>query len=119
MSTTVRPITTKEGTLPFAFSEAGLAECKELMKRYPADRTKSALLPILHVAQAENDGWLSVNAMDAVAHVLGIQHIEVYEVASFYSMYNLRPVGTHVLEVCHTTPCLLRGADDTLSLIHI
>lgn len=117
MSTTVRPITTTEGTLPFAFSEAGLAECKELMKRYPADRTKSALLPILHVAQAENDGWLSVNAMDAVAHVLGIQHIEVYEVASFYSMYNLRPVGTHVLEVCHTTPCLLRGADDTIAHI--
>ncbi len=71
--------------------------------------------PILHIAQAENDGWLSVNAMDAVAQVLGIQHIEVYEVASFYSMFNLHPVGRHVLEVCRTSPCMLRGSDDILA----
>ena len=115
MSARTRPITTTEGTKPFSFSEAGLAECRALMARYPKDRTKSALIPILHVAQAENDGWLSVNAMDAVAHVMGLRHIEVYEVASFYSMFNLHPVGTYVLDVCRTTPCMLRGSDD---LIH-
>ena len=75
------------------------------------------LLPILHIAQTENDGWLSVNAMDAVAQVLGIQHIEVYEVASFYSMYNLRPIGKHLLEVCHTSPCMIRGSDDIISYL--
>ena len=115
MSARVRPITTTAGTRPFAFSEAALAECKTLMARYPEGRSKSALLPILHIAQSENDGWLSVNAMDAVAHVMGLAHIEVYEVASFYSMYNLHPVGTYVLDVCRTTPCMLRGSDDLIT----
>jgi NADH-quinone oxidoreductase subunit E len=80
-----------------------------LISRYPADHSKSALIPILHIAQAENDGWLSVPAMDAVAKLLKIQYIEVYEVATFYSMFNLHPVGKHVLEVCRTVPCMLRG----------
>ena len=115
MSARTRPITTTAGTRPFAFSEAALAECKTLMARYPEGRSKSALLPILHIAQSENDGWLSVNAMDAVAHVMGLAHIEVYEVASFYSMYNLHPVGTYVLDVCRTTPCMLRGSDDLIT----
>jgi NADH-quinone oxidoreductase subunit E len=115
MSARTRPITTTVGTRPFAFSEAALAECKAIMARYPEGRSKSALLPILHIAQSENDGWLSVNAMDAVAHVMGLQHIEVYEVASFYSMYNLHPVGTYVLDVCRTTPCMLRGSDDLIT----
>ena len=115
MSARTRPITTTEGTRPFAFSEAALAECRALMARYPAGRSTSALIPILHIAQAENDGWLSVNAMDAVAGVLGLQRIEVYEVASFYSMFNLHPVGTYVLDVCRTTPCMLRGSDDVIA----
>jgi NADH-quinone oxidoreductase subunit E len=115
MSARTRPITTTEGTRPFAFSEAALAECRALMARYPEGRSKSALIPILHIAQAENDGWLSVNAMDAVAGVLGLQRIEVYEVASFYSMFNLHPVGTYVLDVCRTTPCMLRGSDDVIT----
>ena len=115
MSTRTRPITTTAGTRPFAFSEAALAECNTLMARYPEGRSKSALLPILHIAQSENDGWLSVNAMYAVAHVMGLAHIEVYEVASFYSMYNLHPVGTYVLDVCRTTPCMLRGSDDLIT----
>jgi NADH-quinone oxidoreductase subunit E len=115
MSARTRPITTTEGTRPFAFSEAALAECRALVARYPEGRSKSALIPILHIAQAENDGWLSVNAMDAVAGVLGLQRIEVYEVASFYSMFNLHPVGTYVLDVCRTTPCMLRGSDDVIA----
>ncbi len=114
---TLKAVTTTEGTPPFSFSAEGLAECKRLIARYPEGRSKSALLPILHIAQSENDGWLSVNAMDAVAQVLGIQHIEVYEVASFYSMYNLRPIGKHLLEVCHTSPCMIRGSDDIIAYI--
>lgn len=117
MAATLKAVTTTEGTPPFSFSAEGLAECKRLIARYPEGRSKSALLPILHVAQSENDGWLSVNAMDAVAQVLGIQHIEVYEVASFYSMYNLRPIGKHLLEVCHTSPCMIRGSDDIIAYI--
>ncbi len=106
-----------EGIPPFTFSEQGLAECRTIMGRYPQDHGKSALIPMLHVAQTENDGWLSVPAMDAVAKLLGIQYIEVYEVATFYSMFNLNPVGKHVLEVCHTVPCMLRGADDVIAHI--
>lgn len=117
MAATLKAVTTTEGTPPFSFSAEGLAECKRIIARYPEGRSKSALLPILHIAQAENDGWLSVNAMDAVAQVLGIQHIEVYEVASFYSMYNLRPVGRHHLEVCRTSPCMIRGSDDIISYL--
>ena len=117
MGAKVKAVTTSEGTPPFAFSEAALAECRSIMARYPEGRSKSALLPILHIAQAENDGWLSVNAMDAVAQVMGLAHIEVYEVASFYSMYNLHPVGRHVLEVCRTSPCMLRGSDDLITHI--
>ena len=115
MSARTRPITTTAGTKPFAFSDAALAECKATMARYPEGRSKSALIPILHIAQSENDGWLSVNAMDAVAQVMGLRHIEVYEVASFYSMFNLHPVGTYVLDVCRTTPCMLRGSDDLIT----
>lgn len=115
MSARTRPITTTEGVRPFAFSEAALAECREIIARYPEGRSKSALIPILHIAQAENDGWLSVNAMDTVAQLLGLRPIEVYEVASFYSMFNLHPVGTYVLDVCRTTPCMLRGSDEVIA----
>ncbi len=114
---TLKAVTTTEGTPPFSFSAEALAECRRIIARYPEGRSKSALLPILHIAQTENDGWLSVNAMDAVAQVLGLQHIEVYEAASFYSMYNLRPIGRHLLEVCRTSPCMIRGSDDIIAYI--
>jgi len=94
------------------FSEKSLALVNKIIKRYPEGRQKSALLPILHVAQAEFDGWLSPAVMDLVASVLKIKPIEVYEVASFYSMYNLEPVGKCLIEVCQTGPCWLRGSDD-------
>lgn len=117
MEPTSKPITTTEGIVPFTFREEALAECRTILGRYPAEFSKSALIPILHIAQAENDGWLSVPAMDAVAKLLKIQYIEVYEVATFYSMFNLHPVGTHVLEVCRTVPCMLRGSDDIIAHI--
>jgi NADH-quinone oxidoreductase subunit E len=117
MEHATRPHTATEGVPSFVFNEEALAECRTLIGRYPAEHSKSALIPILHIAQAENDGWLSVPAMDAVARLLKLQYIEVYEVATFYSMFNLHPVGKHVLEVCHTVPCMLRGADDVVAHI--
>lgn len=95
---------------PVAFSSDLLAKFDEVVKRYPEGRQKSALLPILHLVQAEF-GWTSVPAMDKVAEYLDIQPIEVYEVASFYTMYFLAPKGKYVLEVCRTGPCCLVGAE--------
>jgi NADH-quinone oxidoreductase subunit E len=94
------------------FNAETLQLVEEIKKRYPAGKQKSALLPVLHLAQAEFDGWLDVPVMDMVAEVLEIQPIEVYEVASFYSMYNLKPVGKCLLEVCRTSSCWLLGAED-------
>lgn len=101
---------------PVAFSSALLASFDEIVKRYPAGKQKSALLPILHLVQAEF-GWTSVPAMDKVAEYLTIEPIEVYEVASFYSMYFLQPKGKYVLEVCRTGPCCLVGAEKIMSHI--
>lgn len=115
MSTESRasPRAIEDGNAP-RFSERTRALIERLVARYPAGQQKSALLPALHLAQMEFDGWLSVPVMDHVADVLGITPIEVYEVASFYSMFNLEPVGKCVLEVCHTGPCWLAGADELL-----
>lgn len=96
------------------FSNETMEVVQSLIKRYPEGKQKSALLPLLHIAQAEFDGWLSVPVMDHVASILNIQPIEVYEVASFYSMYNLKPVGKCLIEVCRTSSCWLRGAEDVI-----
>jgi NADH-quinone oxidoreductase subunit E len=96
------------------FSNETLALVNKIIKRYPEGKQKSALLPVLHIAQSEFDGWLSTPVMDYVASVLNIKPIEVYEVASFYSMYNLEPVGKCLIEVCQTGPCWLRGSDDII-----
>jgi NADH-quinone oxidoreductase subunit E len=94
------------------FQVETLSLIKEIRTRYPEGKHKSALLPVLHLAQAEFDGWLSVPVMDLVAEVLELDPIEVYEVASFYSMYNLKPAGKCLLEVCRTSSCWLMGAED-------
>ncbi len=96
------------------FSEETLALVHKMMKRYPEGKHKSALLPVLHIAQAEFGGWLSPDTMDYVASILKIKPVEVYEVASFYSMYNLKPVGKCLLEVCRTSSCWVRGAEDVV-----
>ena len=96
--------------LPVEFSSELLASFGEIVARYPEGKHKSALLPILHLVQAEF-GWLSVPAMDKVAEYLNILDIEVYEVATFYSMYLLKPSGKYVLEICRTGPCCLVGAE--------
>lgn len=99
------------------FSEEKLNKVNELISRYPEGKSKSALLPILHLAQQEFGGWLDVATMDYVASLMKLQPVEVYEVASFYSMYNLKPVGKYVFEVCQTGPCMLRGSDEIISYI--
>lgn len=88
----------------------------EIIARYPEGRQKSALMPLLHLAQ-EQWGWLSVETMDYIAALLKLEPIEVYEVATFYTMYNLKPVGKFVFEVCHTGPCMVSGSDDILAYI--
>ncbi|HMO61586.1 MAG TPA: NAD(P)H-dependent oxidoreductase subunit E [Ferruginibacter sp.] len=99
------------------FNDKSLAKVAEIISRYPEGRQKSALLPVLHLAQEEFGGWLDVPVMDYVASLLNIEPIEVYEVASFYTMYNLKPVGKYVFEVCQTGPCMLRGSDDIIAYI--
>ena len=99
------------------FSDTAMATVQELITRYPAGKQKSALLPVLHIAQAEFGGWLSPETMDYVASVLSIKPIEVFEVASFYSMYNLKPVGKCTFEVCQTSSCWLNGAEDIVRYI--
>jgi len=99
------------------FSENDLAKVQEIVAHYPDGKQKSALLPVLHLAQDTFGGWLSSETMDYVASLLQIEPIEVYEVATFYSMYHLKPVGKYVFEVCQTGPCMLRGSDDIIQYI--
>ncbi|MBX7162980.1 MAG: NAD(P)H-dependent oxidoreductase subunit E [Saprospiraceae bacterium] len=98
----------------FEFSAKAKTEIQNIIGRYPAGKQKSALLPLLHIAQEENGGWLSVDAMDKVAEQLGILSIEVYEVASFYSMFHLKKMGKYVIEVCRTGPCCNVGAEELI-----
>lgn len=100
------------------FSEDKLKQVDEMISHYPEGRHKSALLPLLHFVQKENGGWLSSEAMDYTAELLKIAPIEVYEVATFYSMYNLQPVGKTIFEVCQTGPCMLRGSDGIVDYIY-
>ncbi|AWG24879.1 complex I 24 kDa subunit family protein [Flavobacterium kingsejongi] len=86
----------------------------ELLSHYPADKKKSALLPILHDVQDAHDNWLSIELMDKVAEILEIKPIEVYEVVSFYTMYNQQPIGKYMFEFCRTSCCCLRGAEDLM-----
>ncbi len=99
------------------FSEEKLNKVKEIIARYPEGKQKSALIPVLHLAQESFGGWLSSETMDYVASLLQITPIEVYEVATFYSMYNLKPVGKYLFEVCHTGPCMVSGSDNIIAYI--
>lgn len=104
-------ITDHPGAPAFAFSEANFSKAEAIIARYPAGRQQSAVMPLLMLAQRQNGNWLSRSAMDHVAGILGMPPVRVYEVATFYTMYNLAPVGRHMIEVCTTTPCWLRGSD--------
>ena len=91
-----------------------MARINELISHYPADKRKSALLPVLHEVQDAHDNWLSIELQDKVAEILQIKPIEVYEVVSFYTMYNRRPVGKYLFEFCQTSPCCLNGVENLM-----
>jgi NADH-quinone oxidoreductase subunit E len=99
------------------FSDDKLKEVDRIISFYPEGKQKSAVLPVLHLAQQEFGGWLDVPVMDYVATLLKVEPIEVYEVATFYSMYYLKPVGRYVFEVCQTGPCMIKGSDEIIKYI--
>lgn len=98
----------------FEFSKKNKEKAKKIIARYPAGREQSAVMPLLTLAQQQNDGWLPQAAIDYVAAILGVAPMKVKEVATFYSMYNLQPIGQYHIQVCGTTPCALRGAKSVL-----
>ena len=100
----------------FKFSFENLKKVEQILKRYPEKNKKSAVMPLLYLAQRQNDNWIPLAAMKYIAKYLAMPYISVYEVATFYTMYNLSPVGKHFIQVCTTTPCLLRGADKIVKL---
>ena len=95
----------------FAFDAQALAQAERIIARYPPERRQSAVLPLLDLAQRAHGGWLPGAAIRAVAELLGMPEIRAFEVASFYTMFHLAPVGKHIVQLCRTTPCWLRGAD--------
>ena len=99
------------------FSEKSLQEVQRIVSFYPEGKQKSAVIPVLHLAQQEFGGWLDVPVMDYVASLLNLTSIEVYEVATFYSMFNLKPVGRYMFEVCQTGPCMVSGCDEIINYI--
>jgi len=102
----------------FAFTPENLAWAKAKIEKYPPGRQQSAVIPILWKAQAQCGGWLPQKAIEAVAELLGMAKIRVLEVATFYTMFNLSPVGKYHVQFCGTTPCLLRGADGLKKVLH-
>ena len=101
----------------FAFTKENEAEIKKILAKYPKDRAASAVMPLLDLAQRQHDNWLPMKAIEAIAKRLDMAEIRVLEVESFYTMYNLKPVGKYFLQACTTTPCMLRGSDDMMRCI--
>ena len=100
----------------FKFSDENLKQAELILKKYPEKNKKSAVMPFLYLAQKQNKNWIPLAAMKYIANYLSMPYISVYEVATFYTMYNLAPVGKHFVQVCTTTPCLLRGADKNVKI---
>ena len=102
----------------FSFSKEAEKEILEILKKYPPERKASAVMPLLDLAQREPGGLIPISALEAVAEKVGLAYMRVLEIASFYTMYNLNPVGKWHLQICGTTPCWLRGSDDILKAIY-
>ena len=100
----------------FELSKANLEIAEGILKKYPEGRKKSAVMPLLYLAQRQNDNWIPLAAMKYIAKYLEMPYIKVYEVATFYTMYNLAPVGKYFVQVCTTSPCLIRGADKIVKI---
>ena len=100
----------KEQPNVFEFNEQNLKAVEKAISNYPKNRQKSAVMPLLYIAQKKNNNWIPLAAMKLIAKTLNMPYIKVYEVATFYTMYNLAPVGEYFFQVCTTTPCMIRGA---------
>ena len=100
----------------FNFSKENLKKVEDILKRYPENKKKSAVMPLLYLAQSQNNNWIPLAGIKYIAKFLSMPYISVYEVATFYTMYNLAPVGKHFVQVCTTTPCLIRGADKIVKI---
>ena len=100
----------KEQPEVFKFNEKSLKAVEKAISNYPKKKIKSAVMPLLYIAQKQNDNWIPLAAMKLIAKTLNMPYIKVYEVATFYTMYNLAPVGEYFFQVCTTTPCMIRGA---------
>ncbi len=95
----------------FEWSKDNFNKITNILKKYPSNKIQSAVIPLLDIAQRQNNGWLSKNSMEKVAETLSMSYIRVLEVATFYSMFNLEPIGKNFVQICRTTPCWLRGSD--------
>ena len=100
----------------FRFNSENLVKAKKIIKMYPSNFKESSIMPLLSIAQSQNHGWLPKKAIEYVSNFIEVPEIKVLEIATFYSMYNLSPVGKFHIEVCTTTPCMLRGSDSMLDL---
>ena len=100
----------------FEFSKDILQEAESIIKKYPKNRKASAILALLYLVQKQHDNWIPLSAIKYVAKFLEISYIQVYEVATFYSMFNLAPVGKYFIQICTTTPCMIRGANNLLDV---
>ena len=100
----------------FEFSKTNLEKANDIIKNYPNGKQQSSVMALLYLAQKQNDNWIPLCAMKYIAKFLSIPYIKVYEVATFYSMYNLSPVGKYFIQVCTTTPCMIRGAYDIVEV---
>ena len=101
----------KEQPDKFEFTSDNLEKAKKIIKKYPDNKQQSAVMPLLYLVQKQNNNWIPLAAMKYIGKLLEMPYIKVYEVATFYTMYNLTPVGRHFIQVCTTTPCLIRGAN--------
>jgi NADH-quinone oxidoreductase E subunit len=100
----------------FEFTKENKDVAIKILKKYPENRKKSAVMPFLYLAQRQNENWIPLTAMKYIAKYLEMPYIKVYEVATFYTMYNLAPVGKYFIQVCTTSPCLIRGADKVVKI---
>ena len=100
----------------FEFTRENKSAADKILKKYPENRKKSAVMPFLYLAQRQNENWIPLTAMKYIAKYLEMPYIKVYEVATFYTMYNLAPVGKYFVQVCTTSPCLIRGADKVVKI---
>ena len=94
----------------FQFSPDNIKKANRYIQQYPYNRKRSAVMPLLYLAQSQNNNWISISAMDYIAKLLGMPSIQVYEIANFYTLFNTKPVGKYLIQICRTTPCMLRGA---------